>query len=232
MTALFRTKPVANTQTVLYSLSLRAPVVTSLELSTYTFPLSPTALRTERSSLSSFSDTQGPSLSQGVTRVMDTYGLAPPIFTIEGTTGWDFHSADGYSLSGLESMQQLALFLATYADLNQTQKLLGTSYLYTLEFYDYFTSNFWQIEPIGPQIFHQDAQRPILTYYRFKWAATKPAGLIPDLLDTVGNALTVAPSIASTNLSQSLTSTTSNYTAAGEVGATTGTVTATDLPAP
>ena len=146
---------------------------------------------------------------------MDTYGLAPPVFTIEGTTGWDMHSADGYSLTGLQSMQQLAAFLATYADLNQVNRLAGIAQLFKLEFYDYFTSNFWEIEPIGPQIFQQDATRPLLVYYRFRWAATKPAGLFGDILDTIGNVLDVSSQLATTNLSDKLGNVLGSYGPAG-----------------
>lgn len=215
MVAMFRTISVPMTQTVLYSLRLCAPVVDSLELSTYTFPLSPSSLRMERSSMSSFSDTQGPPLTQGVSRVMDTYGLAPPIFTIEGTTGWDLHSGDGYSLTGLQSMQQLAAFLATYADLNQVQRAAGIPYLYSLEFYDYFTSNFWKVEPVGPQIFQQDASRPQLVYYRFCWAATLPAGGIADILDEIGAALDVGAQLASSGLGQNIGGILGNYGPSG-----------------
>jgi hypothetical protein len=203
------------TQQVLYSLRLCAPVVDSIEISTYTFPLSPSSLRMERSSMSSFSDTQGPILTQGVSRVMDTYGLAPPIFTIEGTTGWDLHSGDGYSLTGLQSMQQLAAFLATYADLNQVQRAAGIPYLYSLEFYDYFTSNFWKIEPVGPQIFQQDASRPQLVYYRFRWAATIPAGGVIDILDEIVNTFSVGSQLASSGLGQNIGGILGNYSPSG-----------------
>lgn len=216
MSGSFRTKTVSNTsQVCLYQLSLRAPVISSLELMTYTFPLSPTAIRKERSSLSSYVDTAGPFGSQGVTRVMDRYGLAPPIITIEGTTGWDLHSTDGYSMSGLQSIQQLSAMLALYADLNASNQLIGNSYPYTLEFYDYFQSAFWQIEPVGPQIIMQDAQRPLLTYYRFRWVAIRPAGAFQDALDTIGNVLSIAPGLASSSLGQSIGKTLGDYLPSG-----------------
>jgi hypothetical protein len=219
----FRTQSAPADATCLYQIRLCAPVISSLELATYTFPLSPSALRVERSSLSSFSDTQAQGiqapLSQGVTRVMDTYGLAPPIFTIEGTTGWDYHSADGYSLTGLESMQQLAAFLATYADLNQGLRVAGASSLFTLEFYDYFQQSFWVIEPIGPQVFSQDASRPLIVYYRFRWAATIPAGGVVQVIDEVEDTLGAVSSLASTSLGQSLSSTLGAYSPIGGTGA-------------
>jgi hypothetical protein len=175
----FRTAVVGSYQPVLYQLSIRAPGQAFAELATYTFPLSPSALRVERSSLSSFAETQGPPTSQGVTRIVDTYGLAPPVFTVEGTTGWDRHSTDGYILTGLQSVQLLAQFLQRYAELNQIQRQSGNPQLYALEFYDYFNLNFWQIEPVGPQGFRQTADRTKLVYYRFRWAGVAPVGVPP-----------------------------------------------------
>ena len=151
----FRNKPVGLYQPALYQLSIRAPGQAFAELATITFPITPSALRVERSSLSSFAETQGPPSSQGVTRIVDTYGLAPPVFTIEGTTGWDRHSTDGYIITGLQSTQLIAQFLQRYAELNQVQRQSGNPQLYALEFYDYFSLNFWQVEPVGPQGFRQ-----------------------------------------------------------------------------
>ena len=185
---IFRTSPVPASQPALYQLSIRAPQQNFTELATYTFPLSPSSLRSERSSLSSWSETQGPSTTQGVTRVVDTYGLAPPVFTIEGTTGWDRHLSDGYVLTGLQSMQLLAKFLARYAELNQAQRIAGNPSLYALEFYDYFSLNFWQVEPVGPQVLRQSNDRPLLTYYRFRWAAVRSIGVpILGLADALAN---------------------------------------------
>ena len=191
MAQTFRTHPAPlGNVPALYQLSIRAPGQVFAELSTYTFPLTPSQLRTERSSLSSFSDTQGPPSSQGVTRVMDVYGLAPPVFAIEGTTGWDYHLSDGFLLTGLQSMQLLAKFLEQYATLNQIQRASGNPNLYTLEFYDYFSLNFWVVEPVGPQVFRQANDKPNLIYYRFRWAAIKPAGLpVLGYIDALANTL-------------------------------------------
>ena len=174
MGQMFRTVPVGlGSVPALYQLSIRAPGQLFTELATYTFPITPSQLRMGRSSVSSFSDTQGPVSSQGVTRVMDTYGLAPPVYVIEGTTGYDRHMSDGFITTGLQSMQLLAKFLAQYATLNQTQRLAGNPRLYTLEFYDYYSNNYWVVEPVnGEQIFRQSNDRPTLIYYRFHWAAT------------------------------------------------------------
>lgn len=212
---IYRTQSVAANITPLYQLSLRAPILSVIELSTYTFPLTPSMLRAERSSMSTYNDTQGSPLTQGVTRVVDTYGLAPPIFTIEGTTGWDLHSADGFGLTGLDSIKSLQTFLATYADLNQALRIAGVAELFTLEFYDYFTGSFWQIEPVGPQVFQQDSQRPLLSYYRFKWVGVRPAGLINDILDSIGNVLSVGAQLSTSSLGSSISSTLSSYTPSG-----------------
>lgn len=205
MPHIFRTIPVPDDQPALYQLSIRAPSQAFAELATYTFPLSPSALRTERNSLSSFSETQGPPPQQGVNRIVDTYGLSPPVFTIEGTTGWDRHLSDGFILTGLQSLRLLDKFLARYAELNQTQRQAGNPELFALEFYDYFSLNFWQVEPIGPQIFRQSADRPLLTYYRFKWAAVRPVRLpVFGLIDAVANTLATPAQQAAINAARSL----------------------------
>lgn len=220
MTQTFRTIPVGlGTQPAVYQLSIRAPGQTFAELSTYTFPLSPSRLRMARSSLSSFVDTQGSASSQGVTRVMDVYGLAPPIYTIEGTTGWDRHMSDGYVLTGLQSMQLLAAFLAQYATLNQQQRASGNPNYYTLEFYDYFGDNFWQVEPIGPQIFNQSNDRPTLIYYRFSWAAVKPAGVpVLGVVDALAGLVSSSAAQAAINAAQTLGAFTTAYAPFGLSG--------------
>ena len=220
MSQMFRTLPVGlGVLPARYQLSIRAPGQVFAELSTFTFPITPTSLRIDRSSLSTFSDTQGPASSQGVTRVIDVYGLAPPVYTIEGTTGYDRHMADGFILSGLQSMALLAQFLAQYAQLNQVQRAAGNSQFYTLEFYDYFQSQFWQIEPIGPQIYRQANDRPNLIYYRFRWAAYKPAG-VPVLgeIDALANLLATPAQQAAINAASTMGAILTSYGPSGAVG--------------
>ena len=171
MPQIYRTTTVGNDHPVLYQISIRQPGAYFAEFATYTFPLSPSQLRFDRFGASSFSDVQGPSNTDGVTRVVDRYGLTPPLISIEGTTGWDTHLVDGNFLPGLNSMQLLEAFLAKYAQLNQQQREQGSSQSYSLEFYDYFKSQFWAVEPVGPQSVRQVAERPQLCYYRFRWAA-------------------------------------------------------------
>lgn len=169
----FRTSPAPNFSAALYQLSIRAPGFSLLDLATYTFPISPTSLRYAPSGMSSHADTQGPPSQNGVSRVMDVFGLSPPIILIEGTTGWDYHATDGSILTGLQSIQLLQQFLARYAQLNQAQRQAGVTDYYTLEFYDYFLGQFWVVEPEGPQIVRLAADRPALSYYRFRWAAVR-----------------------------------------------------------
>ena len=175
----FRTTPAPNLQAALYQVAIVASAgplsgLGSLAAyATYTFPLSPQHLRYERSALSSYFDTQGPASKLGVTRVVDTYGLTPPNILVEGTTGWDYHDTDGGIITGLQSVQLLKQFLDTYAQLNQQQRAAGNTQLYQLEFYDFFSGEFWQVEPVGPQVFRQAADRPLLTYYLFRWAGVK-----------------------------------------------------------
>ncbi len=187
---IFLTSTVPTDRPALYQLSIRSPGPNSSEIATFTFPLSPSSLRASASAMSTYIDTQGPPTYQGVTRVVDRYGLAPPLFTIEGTTGWDRHLADGFVLPGLQSMNLLRAFLVNYETLNQQQLKQGISTLYTLEFYDFFTPQFWQIEPIGPQVVRISNDRPLLYYYRFYWAAIGPVGVpLAGELDAIASVL-------------------------------------------
>jgi hypothetical protein len=173
----YRTTDVGNRGVVLYQLSIRDPSVAFADMATYTFPLSPASVRSEPGALSTFSDTQGSPLLNGVSRVMDDYGIAPPIFTIEGTTGWDRHSTDGFVIDGLQSIMLLRNFIEQYAQMNQMQRQAGNPNLFALEFYDYFTSQFWQVQPIGPMLIRQTNDRPQLSFYRLRLAAIRPVRL-------------------------------------------------------
>src|SRR3954463_10204177 len=175
---MYRTQDVGNSShPVLYQLSIRDPSQAYVDMSTYTFPLSPSNVRTEVNALSTFSDTQGTPLQNGVSRVVDSYGLAPPIITLAGTTGWDRHSTDGYVLTGLQSIILLRNFIEQYVHLNEVQRQSGNTDMFCLEFYDFFTSQFGQVEPIGPQLIQQAAERPLLSSYRFRLAAVCPVRL-------------------------------------------------------
>jgi len=219
MGQMFRTLPVGlGSIPALYQLSIRSPGQVYSEISTYTFPITPSQLRMDYSSLSSFTDTQGPVISRGVTRVMDVYGLAPPVYTLEGTTGYDRHMSDGFLLNGVQSMQLLQQFLAQYAVLNQGQRAAGNPQLYTLEFYDYYMNQYWVVEPVGPQVFRQANDRPTLIYYRFRWAAVYPAG-VPVLgeIDALMNLIATPAQQAAINAASTLGALLTAYSPGGVI---------------
>ena len=209
--------PAPITTPALYQLSIRAPGYSAEEIATYTFPLAPSSVRYEPSSASSYMDTQGTPAQQGISRVVDRYGLAPPIIMVEGTTGWDYHARDGGLLTGMQSIQLLIAFLAQYAALNDEQRASGNSSYYTLEFYDYFYSQFWVIEPIGVQPVRQTADRPLLTYYRFRWVAQQAVAMpVPAPADELLLLLFSAPpQVAAVVAAASVATLLSNYTPIG-----------------
>ena len=173
MSQSFRTITAPINTLALYQLSIRSPGYQRAEIATYTFPLTPSAVRYDRSGASSYTDTQGTPSTEGITRTIDRFGLTPPVIDIEGTTGWDYHASDGGVLTGLQSMQLLQSFLEQYATLNDQQRQTGNTQYYSLEFYDYFLSQFWVVEPVGKQILRLSADRPLLSYYKFRWAAER-----------------------------------------------------------
>jgi hypothetical protein len=179
----FSTVKVPNTRLALYTLSIRSPGFSALSFFTYTFPISPGALRKAPTAMSAIYDTSGPVLKNGVKRDVDSFGLAPPIYTLEGTTGWDRHQTDGMIFTGLQSIQQLQYLISLYAQLNQAQKQANNPSLYTLEFYDYFNQEFWQVEPMGEMEISQSERAPTLQYYRLRFAAVQQvsAPLISDV---------------------------------------------------
>ena len=216
---IFRTQPVPATLPAFYQLSIRAPGGSLLEIATYTFAISPSQLRYEPGGMSRFADVQGTAAQgnpTGVARIMDTYGLSPPMISIEGTTGWDRHQTDGYVLTGIQSIQFLQAFLQRYAALNQAQRLAGNPQLYTLEFADYFLLQFWTVEPVGPQIVRMANDQPRLTYYRFRWAATAAAGSPPlGTADAILAALGVPAAAAAATALTTLGAVASVYSASG-----------------
>lgn len=214
----YQNKDVPSSQIALYQLSIRQPWQAFSDYNTLTFPLSPASLRSEPSALSSFSNTRGSPLQNGVARIVDTYGLAPPIFTLDGTTGWDRHSADGYILTGLQSAQLLSNFIKEYAMLNQIQIQSGNPNLYALEFYDYFASQFWQVEPIGPVTFRQTNDRPSLTFYRLQLAGICPVRESPySDADAIATLLSTPANQAVSIMSASISAMTTAYALSGAV---------------
>jgi hypothetical protein len=192
----FRTMDVPTPGLALYTLALYAPGAW-FSFMTYTFPLSPQSLRREFVSMSTVYDVQGPVLEGGVTRVVDMYGNSPMTFVIGGTTGQKRHSADGYLFTGRQSIDQVLELFTLFADLNQKQMAADSDKMYTMEFYDYYTQNFWQVVPVGPQGITQGIQAPTLQFYQFRLAGIKPvsAPILSNLFaDQVGQMFIAASS--------------------------------------
>lgn len=197
----FRQGMVPNVQQALYALSIRAPGASALPFSTYTFPMSPQSVQKTFTSMSTVYDVPGSAAYNGVVRQVDIFGTSPVTYVLEGSTGWNRHSTDNFLYTGLQSIQTLQALLSEYAQLNQQLIQAGNSILYTLEFYDYFSQEFWQVEPIGPQWINQDASQPLYTKYKFVLAGIQhvSAPLISSSSDILGQLFTAAvgPAIAS-----------------------------------
>ncbi len=169
----YRNQQVPNMQQAIYRLSIHNPNKARTALATYTFPLSPSSIRRTETSMATFYDTPGTAAQYGVARLIDQYGMAPLIFDIEGTTGWQKHLTDGFKYTGLESIQTIQSMLLRFANLNADKMAAQSPNLYTMEFYDYFSSVFYEVVPIGPQQIWQDKQRPVLSYYKFHLVGIK-----------------------------------------------------------
>ena len=172
----FQTQPVVNQRTALYALTIVGPSPSTQVYASYTFPLSPTSVSRETTAMSNVYDVAGTQQQGGVSRQLDSYGLAPVNFTIEGTTGWQLHATDGYAYDGISSILALQQLLNLYAQLN-TGQAINNQPLYTLEFYDYFLNDYWQVEPVGRQEpIRQNAARPIIAEYSFRFAGIVDLG--------------------------------------------------------
>jgi hypothetical protein len=149
---------------------------------TYIFPISPAAVKKEFSSLNTVYDVQGSPQNQGVQRLVDMWGQAPPIITLRGTTGWKRHSLDFFALSGKDSLTMIQNLLSTFAQKNQELMAKNATDYYSLELYNYWDSEFWSVVPIGPQGIEQSADRPIIGTYIFRLACIRAvAAPIPPL---------------------------------------------------
>lgn len=182
----FRNIALGNLNPAVYALAIRSPTRPHRMIASYTFPLSPEHLRKEYTAMTTTYDVAGSAAQQGVQRIIDTYGNTPVTFMIEGTTGWQFHGSDGFRQSGLQAIQRLQAFLGYFAYINQLQAQNGLPNQYILEFYDYFSQDFWQIVPVGPQGIRQNRGRPLLFNYSFRFDGVQsvdaPLSLLADAI--------------------------------------------------
>ena len=211
----FRNIAVPNFQPAIYQLAIRAPQPPYALISSYTFPISPEAVRKENAAMSNAFQVAGTPSQGGVERIIDTYGNSPPDFIIEGTTGWQYHGTDGYAMTGLQSIIALQNFLAYFAQLNQLQVQNRIPDLYILEFYDYFSNDYWQVVPIGKQGIRRTVQRPLLAQYAFRFAGVRPLSgpIFPFINDPIGVAFSIGGAQGSINLQAQLNGFISAYAA-------------------
>jgi hypothetical protein len=166
-------------------------------------------------------DTQGTSAQLGVNRDIDRFGQSPPTFTIEGTTGWKRHQLDGYLYSGLSSMKALEKVLSTYQQLNQSVLESNLTDLYSLEFYDYFKGEYWQVEPVGRQGVWQSRERTLFVNYRFQWAAIKRVNApIVGIIDALANVFGSPATATAANVVLGINNFINTYTPDGITGST------------
>lgn len=173
----FFSVPFANNQAVLYKLEIKSNLATSLDQSnsgttTFIFPLTPSSVTKSVINLTNYYDVQGDNTNNGVQRIIDIYGLTPPIITISGTTGFQFHSLDNYQWSGKSSfallvqfIQQYAVLVATAANSNQTVQMP------VMTFTDGFTGEVFNVIPMSRQAYSMDVSRPILQTYNLQFLA-------------------------------------------------------------
>lgn len=170
----FQTIKVANLALAFYTLSIRAPAPPFPAVQTFVFPISPQRIRKVFAGMGAFYDTPGTPTQSGVNRDIDRYGTSPFIYDIEGTTGWDLHRTDGFSATGKMSIQNLQQMFYTYDQLNSVQRLNNNPNSYTMEWADYFTGEFYQVEPLGPQEIRASDRAPLLQYYRLRLVGVQP----------------------------------------------------------
>ena len=194
----FAAIPVVNTSLALYTLTIRAPGHAKAAVASYTFPISPSSLVKRNTVMTGIYDVAGSPAQIGVRRNVDVYGASPPTYMLEGTTGWQRHSSDGFGLTGMQSIAALQAMLTQYEELNQQQMANGNPDLYTLEFYDYFAGEYWRIEPVGEQTIAQESSKPLYFRYSFHWAAIYAVAdpIQPSVADPILAALVTAPGAA------------------------------------
>lgn len=209
---IFRNKPVQNLQYAVYVLALRGPQAPYPLITSYIFPISPESMLKSSRFLTSSYDTAGTPQQLGVSRVIDTYGQTPVTYQLAGTTGWQLHGTDGFSLTGQQSIQQLQSVLNTFSSKNAQQIAAGNPQLYRMEIYDYFNNEYWQVVPYGGLSIRQDARRPMLQYYELVlMGVMQLSSAPPPPVDAIASSFGASISQASTSLSASLGGTAGLY---------------------
>ena len=168
----FFTVPFANNQPVLYKLELIPGAGTSGSNDVFIFPLTPSKVTKTVMNLTNYYDVQGNNTNYGVQRIIDQYGLTPPVITISGTTGFQFHSLDQYQWSGRSSFARLVSIIQAYA--SQVATAVSSSQstaLPTLQFTDSYTAETYTVVPLNQQVYNMDVSRPIYQTYDLQFLA-------------------------------------------------------------
>lgn len=218
----FTTKSLANTGLALYALQIRNSSPPNGIIASYIFPLSPTSVTKEFTGMSMAYDVQGSPATgdpYGVHRVIDSYGNSPASFLIEGTTGWQYHSMDGFALTGIQSIAQIQSVLNQYAQTNAALQQQGNPTPCLLEYYDYFGNEFWEVVPIGRQSIRISNRRPLVYEYSFRFTGVRSVSSpIPQPSDPILTAFSTPASQAQSALSTQVGAATTNYTPTGTPG--------------
>ena len=214
----FQTIPVSNTRLALYALAIQPAGAQGSPVAMYTFPLSPSSVMKEYTAMANPFDLAGTPQQYGVQRQIDSYGNSPPTYLLEGTTGWQRHATDGMSLTGMQSVLVLQSILNQYAILN-AQQAQSAQKPYMLEFYDYFSGDFWQVEPGGRQGIRQDANRPLLYRYSFRLMGVVNLAGAPSASgpDPIQQSLAMPPGQAQSQLGSQLSTAQQSYNKGGPV---------------
>jgi hypothetical protein len=163
----FFTVPFPNSQPALYQLVILDAGYNTVG-EPYIFPLSPANINVQYNSMNNYFDVRGTAAQFGVQRIVDQYGITPPMLTINGTTGFPFHSLDGYKWSGRNSIQKLLQIVNNYTQLVQ-QAINGNQNLPFLLFNDGYNGIAYYVIPYGPQGFSMDNSRPLYGNYALQF---------------------------------------------------------------
>ena len=164
----------------------------------WTFPISPQMYTRSVVNMSNYYDVAGNDVNGGVKRIVDQYGVSPPIWTFKGTTGYQYHLTDGVQMSGMQSILALFEIIRQYG-VDQAQHAKNGTKLDVMELSDYYQQEFWYVTPIGPQNMIRNSRAPILGHYELTFVGISnvgESGSFAPLSDPVLGLFSTNPSFA------------------------------------
>ena len=141
----------------------------------YTFPISPSNYTKEVASLSTAYNTPSANFYGGIARIIDQYGITPPVWKFKGTTGFQYHAADNFNYTGNQSLKLLFNYITQYSK-DQAVNTSKNSPLDIMEINDYFDDEHWYVVPVGPQATTRSASAPLWGFYDLTFFGLVPAG--------------------------------------------------------